>query len=178
MSTVDQPKSGCGCAATEPPKKSRRLSRQNFLKAGIGALGAIAALEVGGGSLLYLQPRLTDGSFGGVIEAGPVSSFPAGSVTEFPAGRFFLVRTPDNGFLAIYSRCPHLGCAVNYNPADSCFICPCHASSFNVVGDFEKPPVPRALDLFAVTIKNELVLVNTGQLLRRNHFSPEQVIYA
>ena len=78
-----------------------KISRRDFLKLGIGALSAVAILEVGGASLLFMQPRTLEGAFGGIVDAGQVDSFPVGSVVHFPDGRFFLVRAHDGGFRRI-----------------------------------------------------------------------------
>lgn len=154
------------------------LSRRQFLKMGVGAVSALATLEVGSASLMFLQPRSADGKVSGVIEAGPVNSFPAGTVTEFKDGRFYLVRSHDGGFLAIYRRCPHLGCIVNWEADEEQFYCPCHASSFDIHGNFENAPVSRALDTFIVKIKNDVIYVDTARIQRRERFEPEQLSYA
>jgi cytochrome b6-f complex iron-sulfur subunit len=154
------------------------LSRRQFLKMGAGAVTALATLEVGSASLMFLQPRSADGEVSGVVKAGPVDSFPAGSVTEFKDGRFYLVRSYDGGFLAIYRRCPHLGCLVNWEADEEQFHCPCHASSFDIHGNFESAPVSRALDTFVVQIKNDVVYVDTARIQRRERFEPEQLSYA
>jgi cytochrome b6-f complex iron-sulfur subunit len=153
------------------------LSRRRFLKLGMGALGALAAVEIGGAGFMFLRARSQEGELGEVITAGKVDSFPAGSVTEFPAAHFFLVRTSDGGFLALHSRCPHLGCIVTWEPESDQFLCPCHASSFDRYGNFDSPPVPRALDTFAVAISEGHVLVDTAHLTQRDAFSPDQLVY-
>lgn len=154
------------------------VSRRHFLKYGLGVLGAVALLELGGATLLYLRPQETAVSFGKVINAGPVENFPPGSVTEFVNGRFFLVRGKDGGFLAIYRRCPHLGCTVNWIEEDNQFHCPCHAARFDAHGDYNNPPVPRPLDTFAITIGEDGVNVNTAIIQQREQYSPEQLAYA
>jgi cytochrome b6-f complex iron-sulfur subunit len=158
-------------------KSKHTLPRRDFMKYGLGALGALALLELGGASLLYLQPRDLAEEFGGVVTAGEVESFPAGSVTEFPTGRFFLIRSAEGGFLAMYNRCPHLGCTVNWQADQNGFHCPCHASSFDSVGNFKKQPVPRALDIFPVTIADQTVLVDTSRSQQRLQFAPDQLVY-
>jgi len=155
-----------------------QLSRRNFLKMGVGTLSALALLEVGGASLLFMQPRSLEGEFGGLVQAGPVDTFLPGSVVEFPAGRFFLVRSQEGGFLAVYRRCTHLGCSVNWQADQNRFFCPCHASSFDVHGDVENPPAPRALDTFPVQITDGQVSVDTGRIQSRDTFTPEQLAYA
>ena len=155
-----------------------QLSRRDFLRLGIGALSAIALLEIGGASLLFMRPRSLEGEFGGMLNAGAVESFPDGSIVEFPDGRFFLIRAQDGGFLAIYQRCTHLGCSVTWEANDNRFFCPCHASSFDRNGDVENPPAPRALDTFAVQISDGAVWVDTGQARARDAFSLDQLVYA
>lgn len=153
------------------------LTRRNFLKIGVGALSALAAVELGGVSLMFLKARSQEGKFGGKINAGEVDTFPQGSVTEFAEGNFFLVRAKDGGFLSVYRRCPHLGCTVKWVEEKERFYCPCHASSFDMYGDFVSQPVPRALDSFNVSIKDGQVIVDTSKITQREHFSPDQLIY-
>lgn len=159
-------------------ESARQLSRRNFLKLGIGALGALAVLEVGAAGVMFLQARSIGGSFGGTVTAGPTDDFPLGSVTEFVDAGFFLIRSHDGGFLAVTRRCPHLGCTVDWVPELSRFRCPCHASTFDFYGNHENPPVPRPLDTFAVQIEDGVVTVDTSTPQRREQFEPEQLIHA
>jgi cytochrome b6-f complex iron-sulfur subunit len=161
--------------STTPPQP---VTRRDFLKLGVGALSALALLEVGGASFLFLQPRSLEGEFGGTVNAGLVDSFPPGSVVEFTNGRFYLVRSHDGGFLAVYRRCTHLGCTIEWQAQENQFYCPCHASSFDLHGDVENPPAPRALDTFPVTIDAEQVIVDTGTIQTRDSFTTDQLVYA
>lgn len=155
----------------------KALTRRDFLKAGIGALGVLAALEVGGASLLFFKSHGAQDASGSVITAGPVEIFPAGSVTEFANERFFLVRSQEGGFIALHNRCPHLGCTVIWEAEKNQFLCPCHASEFDMHGDYEAPPVPRPLDIFTVSIEDGLVKVDTANLRHRLHVSRDQLVY-
>jgi len=159
-------------------KDKSNLTRRDFLKMGASALSTLALLEVGGITLMFMQPRSLEGAFGGTVTAGSVDSFIAGSVTEFPDGRFFLIRAPDGGFLAVYRRCTHLGCSVNWEADKNRFFCPCHASSFDFNGNVENPPAPRALDTFPIQIVDAQVIVDTGQIQTRDAYQPEQLAYA
>ena len=154
------------------------LNRRDFLRLGLGTLGTLALVELGGAGLLYMQPRGLSGEFGGLVEAGPVDSFPPSTVTPFPDGRFFLIRAADGGFLAVYSRCPHLGCTVDWQAPAGQFVCPCHASRFDNLGSVENPPAPRALDLFVVAIADGLVRIDTTRATTRDRFAPNQLTYA
>lgn len=154
------------------------LTRRNFVRIGIGALGTLSLLEVVGASALFLRARSLEGKYGGLVVAGQVDSFPPGSVTEFPEGRFFLIRAQDGGFIALHSRCPHLGCAVHWSGQENRFLCPCHASSFDGYGNFESPPVSRPLDAFPLVIEETMIRVDTAKLQRRTSFEQEQLTYA
>ena len=160
-------------AFTSEPRSSRR----DFLKTAWTFFGGIAALQAAGVFIAYLQPRLAEGEFGSLITAGSVDDFPPNSVTQVPNGRFYVVRTPDGGFLAVYHRCTHLGCTVPWDQAAGKFICPCHNSQFDQGGSVENPPAPRALDLFPVSILDGQVQVDTGTVLQRQTFEPSQVVY-
>ncbi len=154
------------------------VTRRDFLKIAWGAAGALALAEAGGVVLSFFSPRVVEGEFGGIIEAGTVESFPPGSVTPFTQGRFFLVRMPDGGFVALYRKCTHLGCAVPWNPAEGKFICPCHGSQFEQDGQVINQPAPRPLDRFAVTIESGIVKVDTGTPIQRDHASAADLVYA
>ena len=153
------------------------LSRRDFLKIAWAFLGGVTVLETAGVFLAYLQPRLVEGEFGSIITAGLVDDFPPNSVTHIPNGRFYVVRIGDGGFLAVYHRCTHLGCTVPWDSTAQKFICPCHNSQFDQQGTVENPPAPRPLDLFALTIEDGEVKVDTGNLIQRQSYEMAQVVY-
>lgn len=53
-----------------------------------------------------------------------------------------------NRWVAITSRCSHLGCSVLWVEASERFICPCHGSVFDAEGVRVSGPAPRPLDRF------------------------------
>ena len=130
------------------------ISRRNFLETGLKVLLGVAALELGAAGILFLRARSLEGKFGGIITAGPVDSFTPGTVTEFEEGNFFLVRTADSGFLAIFRRCPHLGCTVEWVPAKEKFFCPCHSASFDPHGDYQTSIVSSSLGTFTILFED------------------------
>jgi len=170
--------SGAICLLPEAEREQEAgVSRRSVLKAGMGALATLALLEMGGAGFLFLRARSLEGEYGGRITAGAVERFPLGSVSEFAENHFFLIRSPDGGFLAVHNRCPHLGCTVNWVEGENQFLCPCHAASFDFYGNYGGPPVPRPLDTFAVEFDGEVVLVNTMQPSRREGYDPGQLAY-
>jgi cytochrome b6-f complex iron-sulfur subunit len=162
---------------TENTPQPQNVSRRDFLKVAWALLGGIATVETAGVFLAYLQPRLAEGEFGSVIVAGKVDDFPLNTVTHIPNGRFYIVRIGDGGFLAVYHRCTHLGCTVPWDSTAQKFICPCHNSQFDQQGVVENPPAPRPLDLFALTIEDGELKVDTGNIIQRQTYETAQVVY-
>jgi cytochrome b6-f complex iron-sulfur subunit len=157
----------------------QKVSRKDFLKLIWGAAGAAAAAEFSLVGLRFLSPRNTTGEFGGVFNIGDYTQIPLGTVTPVEAGRFYLVRLDDGGFLAIYRRCTHLGCAVPFDQASREFVCPCHGSQFTIEGDVQNQPATRPLDLFELTITDlGEIIVNTGKPIERDRISRDQITYA
>jgi len=154
-----------------------QVSRRGVLKLAWGAAGLAVLGESGWLTYRFLSPRGVEGEFGGVFEVGPVENFPPGSVTPVNAGRFYLVRLEDGGFLALYRKCTHLGCAVPWDPARGQFVCPCHASAFEADGEVLNAPAPRPLDRFPVIIENGVVMVDTGTTIQRDRPKPGDIVY-
>ena len=53
-----------------------------------------------------------------------------------------------NNFIALSSRCAHLGCPVRYVDAAEHFVCPCHGGVYNFRGEVAGGPPVRPLDRF------------------------------
>jgi cytochrome b6-f complex iron-sulfur subunit len=153
-------------------------SRRGFLGKLWLLLGGVALAEAVWIVSDFFKPRRsrrTDDS-SSVIVAGPVDRFDPGSVTAFPEGRFYLARLADGGFLALHRECTHLGCTVPWVAAEERFVCPCHASSFDITGDVLSPPAPRPLDIFPVRIENAIVKVDISKIIKRQSFVSSQVV--
>jgi len=166
-------------AAELETKEKGGASRRDYLKTAWKALGLVAAAEFTAVLVAFLWPRAKGegDQRTAVVEAGPVAEFTPASVTAFPKGRFYLVRLADGGFLALSSRCTHLGCTVPWSEKTQTFPCPCHASAFDMTGNVLDPPAPRALDLFPVRIEAGVVKVDTRNRLQRQRFERFQVTY-
>jgi cytochrome b6-f complex iron-sulfur subunit len=160
------------------PLPEETLSRRDFLGIAWAGTGLLALAAGGAIAVQFFAPRVVDGTFGGVFNLGPAADFPPGSVTPVTSGRFYVVRAQDGGFVALYQKCTHLGCAVPWEPALGQFVCPCHASAFERDGEVINPPAPRPLDRFPVSIVAGEVLVDTGQRIERDHASAADAVYA
>jgi cytochrome b6-f complex iron-sulfur subunit len=156
------------------------ISRRSFLNKLWILLGGLAFVEGVGLVLAFFQPRKTgskEGDSAGIVEAGSVDKFTVNSVTAFVRGKFYLARLEDSGFLALSRKCTHLGCTVPWSSKEMKFVCPCHASVYDIRGEVVSAPAPRPLDLYPVSIENNIVKVDTNKVIKRAAFRPEQVVY-
>ena len=129
------------------------INRREFLNlAWLASLGFFM-VELGGITYLFSMPLFKAGEFGGIFSVGPVSQLPpAGSAPlNVPKVKLWLSNT-DQGLMALYKVCTHLGCLYNWNTQENKFICPCHGSQFQGNGDYIQGPAPRSLDRFVVEI--------------------------
>jgi menaquinol-cytochrome c reductase iron-sulfur subunit len=62
-------------------------------------------------------------------------------------------------FIAISSRCAHLGCPVRWVDAAERFICPCHGGVYDLLGRRVGGPPVRPLDRFYTRVVNGLVQI-------------------
>jgi menaquinol-cytochrome c reductase iron-sulfur subunit len=64
-----------------------------------------------------------------------------------------------NEFVALSSRCMHLGCPVRYVAAAERFICPCHGGVYNFRGEVAGGPPVRPLDRFYTLVHDGYVYI-------------------
>ena len=62
-----------------------------------------------------------------------------------------------NNYIALSSRCMHLGCPVRYVQAAERFVCPCHGGVYNFRGEVAGGPPVRPLDRFYTIERNGYV---------------------
>lgn len=146
---------------------TKPLSRRGFLGLAWGGSLALIFAQATIAILKYIQPVST-GGFGGLVFAGKLETYAVNSVNRILAGRFYISRT-EEGIIALWQKCPHLGCAVPWNEDEENFHCPCHGSTFNQVGEVLGGPAPRAMDYFPIEIKPDGIWVDTGSPKDRAH---------
>ena len=140
--------------------------------------------------LAFLWPPFVTG-FGATIEVGKVSDIiqsirDGGGFLYRPDGRMWLTEYPpgsiekargvysrpelngmEAGVVALFQKCPHLGCRVPECLTSQWFECPCHGSQYNRVGEKRGGPAPRGMDRFATTVSDDGVLtVDTGNVIQ------------
>ena len=67
-----------------------------------------------------------------------------------------------NRWIALSSRCMHLGCPVRWVSAAERFICPCHGGVYNLRGQVAGGPPVRPLDRFYTRLNSKTNLVEIG----------------
>lgn len=154
-----------------------RPDRRQFIRNAALSAAATALALFGAGSGLLLWPNKT-GAFGSelTVRADDVPEINA-SPFRSTGGHFFLAHNPD-GLLAMWWKCPHLGCTVPWvGPVDSpqAYRCPCHGSMYDYNGVRTGGPAPRPMDLMKVTVVGDgSVRVATGEITTRSGYTPSQ----
>jgi menaquinol-cytochrome c reductase iron-sulfur subunit len=79
-----------------------------------------------------------------------------------------------NQYIAISTRCMHLGCPVRFVEAAGRFICPCHGGVYNFEGKVDGGPPVRPLDRFYTRVRNGLLELGPRYSVNRElkRFSP------
>ena len=127
-------------------------SRREFLNYIWGASIALLLGELTAGLLWFAFPRFKEGEFGGVFSYDPANLPAEGTPPQWEASGRFHVSNTENGLLALYGVCTHLGCLPKWVASNTRFECPCHGSKFEGDGSWIEGPAPRALDRFPVTV--------------------------
>lgn len=170
-----------------PDPETIGVTRRQFLNRSMVAFMGINIAIFGVISLpVFLWPS-GKGGFGSKIRVGKIADIKdqiqkGNGFLYQPEGRMYLVEYPstalpkaqiaykglpclpgmEKGLVAIYQKCPHLGCRVPTCNSSQWFECPCHGSQYNQVGEKKGGPAPRGLDRFGVEIAGDVLTVNTG----------------
>lgn len=162
------------------------VTRRQFFNRGIVAAQGLTLGGFGVAVLAFIWPSQS-GGFGGKVQAGKLSDIEqyfADKKAPFyvPEARTYIQPFPksavpkaklaykgltkpmgmEDGIVALYQKCVHLGCRVPWCQTSQWFECPCHGSKYNRVGEKVGGPAPRGLDRWAVEIASGNVTINTG----------------
>ncbi len=166
------------------------VSRRRALKT--GALGAIALAVAGsvGGMLQFAWPRNVKGFGGAFTVPAEVLPVPGGDPVPYSPAQALIVNvapseTGPGGILALWRKCPHLGCNVPWRPefeyrgTRGWFRCPCHQSTYTRAGVRVYGPAPRSMDTFAVAfdVQGRLV-IDTGRITAGGDDNPGRAVRA
>jgi cytochrome b6-f complex iron-sulfur subunit len=176
-------------AWTPPDEDAMGVTRRQFMNRGIIAGFGLGIGGFAPAALAFLWPQGSSG-FGSKISVGKVAEIKSqieqnNGFLYYPEGRMWITEYPeaslDNakktyspselagmeaGLIALYQKCPHLGCRVPSCPTSQWFECGCHGSQYNRVGEKKGGPAPRGLDRFAMTVSGDSFTVDTGLIIQ------------
>lgn len=142
----------------------RSVSRREFLNYVWAGSLAIFMAASGGAMFAFAMPRFKEGEFGGTYTVGTVAEklpAPDSPPVNYPDLKFWLVNIgPEaaakgggqQGLVALYKVCVHLGCLYAWVDSTVRFECPCHGSKYEEDGTYIEGPAPRDLDRFRIVI--------------------------
>jgi cytochrome b6-f complex iron-sulfur subunit len=163
------------------------LSGRSYEKTATGSSGSSLVVAPSAAPVAWVPPD-PEVIFGGKINAGKLEEVQANIksgkgffylaegrawITEFPKESLAKAQAVykggvysgmQAGLVALYQKCPHLGCRVPECKTSQWFECPCHGSQYNRVGEKKGGPAPRGMDHFAVAVENGNVIIDTGAL--------------
>jgi menaquinol-cytochrome c reductase iron-sulfur subunit len=156
------------------------VTRRRLMTLTVHGAGAVAASA-------FLLPAIGFAAGSAIFERAPVIWTPVGAPEQFPDDDYVpRVVTTTQGigevgkttvymraynqdidgpkidvepFIAISSRCMHLGCPVRWTAAAARFICPCHGGVYDFRGSVSGGPPVRPLDHFYTRVRNGQVEV-------------------
>ena len=161
------------------------VTRRQFFNRSMVTLMSVGLGGFGTYVIAFLWPSKV-GGFGGKVNLGKLDDIVANIKTSsgfayYPEARTWVTAYPaaalpkarkayaanllpgmEAGIVALYQKCPHLGCRVPQCVSSQWFECPCHGSQYNRVGEKKGGPAPRGMDRFVVEISNGNVSVDTS----------------
>jgi len=182
--------STAGLEAYVPPDpETIGVTRRQFFNRSIILVFGLGLSGFGAAVLAFLWPQ-PKGGFGSAIQVGNVDDIladiaDADGFLYLAEGRMWLTAYPasalekglsvypaamtqglEAGVMALYQKCPHLGCRVPSCATSQWFECPCHGSQYNQAGEKKGGPAPRGMDRFAMTVAGGKLTVDTGTVIQ------------
>lgn len=176
-------------AWTPPDADAMGVTRRQFMNRGIIAGFGLGIGGFAPAALAFLWPQGSSG-FGSKISVGSIAEIKSqieqnNGFLYYPEGRMWITEYPsasldnarkvyspselagmEEGLIALYQKCPHLGCRVPNCATSQWFECGCHGSQYNRVGEKKAGPAPRGLDRFAMTASGGTFTVDTGLIIQ------------
>lgn len=149
--------------------KSPHLSRNEFVKITVGAMGAVITGLVGLPAVAYLlSPALNEQSLDAWVPLGPLDIYPVGEPTLFTFIRtkvngwektvnsygVYVFRKTENEVMVFSNVCTHLACRVTFMGDTREYDCPCHDAQFDIEGNVIGGPPPRPMDQYETKIED------------------------
>ncbi len=195
---TDQPARERAIVRRAQRRRARRmeLTRRQLMRAsfwgmmGFGLTGSLAAF------LSFFWPRGVTGFGGKIAVSAALVPEPGDNPARLVVGKFWLSNLRpdegahggfgdegDGGVLAMWWKCPHLGCTVpwrsdfTFEAVTGWFRCPCHGSTYTKAGIRVFGPAPRPLDTMDITVNDDGSLtVDTGSITKGGANNPQRAV--
>jgi menaquinol-cytochrome c reductase iron-sulfur subunit len=172
------------------------ITRRRFMDVTANAAGAIAVGAFTLPALAFALGPIVEQQYHTWVDIGPVGDFTeneyspvvftitpgigeTGKTTAYVRKRNAALDTDpadrDTPYIAITTRCAHVGCPVRWIPAAERFVCPCHGGVYDALGRPVSGPPVRPLDRFPTRVRGNMVQLYTGRFSlnsRLRRFSP------
>jgi cytochrome b6-f complex iron-sulfur subunit len=89
----------------------------------------------------------------------------AEKIPAYELNKKVLAGMTTTGIVALYQKCPHLGCRVPWCESSQWFECPCHGSKYNRVGEKRAGPAPRGMDRFPFDVVSGKLVIDTATVV-------------
>jgi cytochrome b6-f complex iron-sulfur subunit len=168
---------------------SSEISRRELLHKSLSIVGWGSLLALTGAGAVE-----TVRFFSPTVVFHPPSTFEVGTIDDFSFSadpdaygvvfveprwkkeqRFFVVRETSRIY-ALFARCTHLGCTINWFPGLKIYKCPCHGSQFYSNGVNFAGPAPRPLDRLKIYTNTQgNIVVDTSQVYTLAEYEKQQM---
>lgn len=115
-------------ALFSPRRFTPRASAKNFLNEGAHAIKGLSRQ-------FFTTPRTKSQE----ILPG------RGGIVQHQEKKRGVYKTNDGKMVSVSTRCPHLGCQLEWNPEEKSWDCPCHGSRFDYIGRLQDGPAQEDL---------------------------------
>ena len=173
-----------------------QVTRRQLLRVGFWGFFSFSLTGALGAFLSNFWPRDVTG-FGGKISVA-ASVVPDAGADPAPVriGKFYLSHLRagdgthagfgeegDEGLLALWWQCPHLGCTIPWRPGfpfegvTGWFRCPCHGSTYTTGGIRVFGPAPRPMDTMEIEVNADgSLVVDTGKVTKGGQDNPRRTV--
>jgi cytochrome b6-f complex iron-sulfur subunit len=143
-----------------PAPPSGSLTRRALLDLFAGALVVATAAGAVGAVAAFASPPHGRREDVDEIDAASLAELKAQGAIRFRFGREPCILVMEGGAIhALSLVCTHLGCLVEWSPAQHRLTCPCHRAVFGIEGNVIEGPPPRPLRTFNTAVVGDRVLV-------------------
>jgi Rieske Fe-S protein len=158
-------------------EEKKEISRRDFMKLTIGAIGGLIGLGFGIPAIAYVvTPALTQSQAQQWIQLGATSKIELGKPTLFKVTisrqtgwivnqeelSIYVLTEDGRDYVAMSNVCTHLGCRIRWIADQDQYVCPCHNGVFDKQGKVVSGPPPRPLDRYQTKVENDQLFILGG----------------